>query len=813
MLGLTGPIATKAFVSPATVNLGSAANFAILSESGITNVHTSTINGNIGSSPIAASAMDNVFCSEINGTIYGVDATYTGSGITTCFAGNPPLSNKTLVDLAVFDMEAAYTNAAGRIPDETGRAGGIIGGETFLPGIYRWNSNVTIATNITLSGGADDVWIFQVNGTLDLATGKNIVLTGGAQASNVFWQVTGATTLLANSTFNGTVLEGGTPLALQNGAILNGRAFSKFAVTLIANTISIPTVLHLRKTVTNNNGGTALNTAWTLTATGTGGSPTNLTGTTPVDSGVTFRADTYTLAESGGPSGYTASTYSCVKNGGGAVVSNSITLATGDNATCTITNDDVAPSLHLRKIVTNNSGGTALNTAWTLTATGTGGSPTNLTGTTPVDSGATFAADTYTLTESVGPSGYTASTWVCVGGTQIGSTVTIANGDNATCTITNDDNSQRARVNQGTINVVKTVINDNGGTKTVADFPLFVNGAPVTSGVTNSFPATGNDVYTVTETNDSSYTRTFSGDCDSNGQFKLNSNDAKFCIMTNNDNGAPVVVPPVPPLIDVVKVPNPLALPAGPGLVTYTYTLRNIGTVPVTNVTMVGDSCRPIVLGSGDTNTDARLDVSETWVYHCSTTLSETHTNTVVATGWANGLSAVDIASATVVVGLPVVPPLIHVTKVPSPLALVAGGGMVTYTEKVTNPGLVALSNVRLADDKCSPLVYISGDTNRDSKLDTTESWTYTCRSKLTQTTTNTVTASGEANGLSVRDFAVATVVVASASPAPVVPAVPKLPNTGLPPDENNAPWQLVMLSGIVAASILLVLSRRKKTT
>src|SRR6185295_5034276 len=98
----------------------------------------------------------------------------------------------------------------------------------------------------------------------------------------------------------------------------------------------------------------------------------------------------------------------------------------------------------------------------------------------------------------------------------------------------------------------------------------------------------------------------------------------------------------------------------------------------VSAITMVGDSCSPITLVSGDSNADGKLDVNETWIYHCATTLSATHTNTVVATGWANGLSATDIASATVVVGVPaVVPPLIHVTKVPNPLTLLAGGGMV----------------------------------------------------------------------------------------------------------------------------------------
>lgn len=353
----------------------------------------------------------------------------------------------------------------------------------------------------------------------------------------------------------------------------------------------------------------------------------------------------------------------------------------------------------------------------------------------------------------------------------------------------------------GTINVVKVVINDNGGTRTIANFPLFVNGALVISGATNSFPAPAS-AYTVSETSNANYTQTISGDCDPDGRVSLSPGQNKFCIITNNDIGAPVVVPPVPPLIDVVKVPNPLALPAGPGIVQYTYTVRNIGTVPMHDVTMVGDTCSPITLVSGDTNSNSILEVSETWVYRCSVMLSATHTNTVVATGWANGLSAVDIASATVVVGLPIVPPLIHVTKVPNPLTLHAGGGMVTYTNKVTNPGTVALSNVLLSDDKCSPVTFVSGDTNGNSMLEPTETWTYTCSANLTQTTTNTVIASGEANGLTARDFAIVTVVVATAAPA--------LPNTGFDPSNALYAW-MVASAALIAATLLIALTQRKR--
>ncbi len=117
---------------------------------------------------------------------------------------------------------------------------------------------------------------------------------------------------------------------------------------------------------------------------------------------------------------------------------------------------------------------------------------------------------------------------------------------------------------------------------------------------------------------------------------------------------------------------------------------------------------------------------------------------------------------------------------------------MVTYTEKITNPGTVALSNVRLTDDKCSPVTYVSGDTNNNSKLDTNETWTYTCRANLTTSTTNTAVAEGDANSLTARDFAVVTVLVAA----------PNLPNTGLPPFVPTSPWgialTLVVLAGLI---------------
>lgn len=441
--------------------------------------------------------------------------------------------------------------------------------------------------------------------------------------------------------------------------------------------------------------------------------------------------------------------------------------------------------------VTLANGASSCDVFWTPTAATTLGANTTFVGTIIADAGITIGSTT-TLTGRALSFASTVTTDTDI----INSTCSVA----AVVPVGYSSNT-------GTINIVKKVINDSGRTKTIADFPLFIaniqvpsNRTQVVSGATNTLyaPAT----YFVTETVDPNYTRTFSGDCDSEGRVSLSPASNKFCVVTNNDIGAPLAVLPVPPLIDVVKVPNPLSLPVGPGSVTYTYTLRNIGTVPVTDITMVGDTCSPITLISGDINNDAKLQVNETWVHTCTTTLSETHTNVVVATGWANGLSAVDFASATVVVGVPVVPPLIHITKVPSPLALQTAGGMVTYTKQVTNPGTVTLSNVNITDDKCSPLVYVSGDANANSQLETNETWTFTCKTNLTETTTNTVFATGEANGLTARDFAIATVVVAA----------PKLPATGSAPVGTTALWSIVALFGISVASIIFFITRRKQT-
>lgn len=195
---------------------------------------------------------------------------------------------------------------------------------------------------------------------------------------------------------------------------------------------STTATLTLLKEVINDNGGSAVDTDWTLSANG----PTPISGVEG-DASITNAVvgiGSYDLSESG-PSGYSASAWVC--DGGVQDDDDTVTLAGNDNVVCTITNDDDAPSLTLQKVVVNDDSGTEVESAWTLTASG----PTGFSGSGPsVSNGVSFDAGTYDLSEA-GPAGYTASDWVCVGGNQTdGDTVEVGLGETVTCTITNDDN-------------------------------------------------------------------------------------------------------------------------------------------------------------------------------------------------------------------------------------------------------------------------------------------------------------------------------------------------------------------------------------
>src|SRR5664280_238201 len=224
---------------PAAVNLGTAGNFTILAESGISTTGTTHVTGDIGVSPIVATGMTGFGLTMDSSNTFATSALVTGKAYAADYT--PPTPAK--MSTAVSDMETAYTAAAGvTAPAPVVELGaGNIGGMTLAPGVYKWSTGVTIPTNVTLAGGANDVWIFQIAQTLDLSNGMQVNLSGGAQAGNIFWQVAGQTTLGTTSVMNGTILDQ-TAIVLNTGATLNGRALAQTAVTLDAATVSTPVV-------------------------------------------------------------------------------------------------------------------------------------------------------------------------------------------------------------------------------------------------------------------------------------------------------------------------------------------------------------------------------------------------------------------------------------------------------------------------------------------------------------------------------------------------------------------------------------------
>ena len=221
-------------IGPAPVLLGAAGQFVILAQAAISNVPTSVITGDVGLSPAAASY------------ITGFSLTKAGTHWTSpqviggVFAADndPP----TPIDLttAVSDMHAAYTDAAGRsTPTFLDLAGGNIGGQTLVPGLYTWTSSVTIPTDVTIAGAPNDIWIFQITGDLMTSAATKMTLSGGARAKNVFWQVAGEVVLGTASHAEGIILSK-TAVNLGTGASIDGRLMAQTAVDIASATVTAP---------------------------------------------------------------------------------------------------------------------------------------------------------------------------------------------------------------------------------------------------------------------------------------------------------------------------------------------------------------------------------------------------------------------------------------------------------------------------------------------------------------------------------------------------------------------------------------------
>jgi len=219
------------------VDLGSAANYAILAKSGVSTAPASAITGDVGLSPAAQT-----YLTGFSETLF-TDGTYATSPQVTGKLFASDMASPTLLTLqtAVADMQTAYDFAAGRtLPDELNLLSGAIGGQTLAPGLYKWTSSVNISgSNLILSGSPTDTWIFQVDGDLTLASAKLITLAGGALAKNIVWQVAGTVTMGANSHFEGVVLCK-TNIDVQTSTSMNGRLLSQTSIALDQATITQP---------------------------------------------------------------------------------------------------------------------------------------------------------------------------------------------------------------------------------------------------------------------------------------------------------------------------------------------------------------------------------------------------------------------------------------------------------------------------------------------------------------------------------------------------------------------------------------------
>lgn len=245
LLSLTGSASAFA-AGPGAVDLRSADDFVLLAKTGISTTGSTSVVGDVGVSPAAATYITGFALILPAAGAFATSAQVNGKVYAPGYADSTPVKMTT----AVSDMETAYTDAMGRTnPTVTELGAGNIGGLTIAPGLYKWSTGVTIPTDVTLSGGANDVWIFQIAQNLTVSSAAKVLLSGGAQASNVFWAVAGQTTIGTTAAFQGTILDQ-TAIILNTGATLTGRALAQTAVTLDANSVTIPSTVVIIPTPT-----------------------------------------------------------------------------------------------------------------------------------------------------------------------------------------------------------------------------------------------------------------------------------------------------------------------------------------------------------------------------------------------------------------------------------------------------------------------------------------------------------------------------------------------------------------------------------
>ncbi|MDO8593241.1 MAG: ice-binding family protein [bacterium] len=326
MFGLIGPIVALAATTP---SLGTAASYGVLSSTYTNTTAGTTINGDVGFTTGSAVAPAGAH------TNYGSGAPYATAGVDQGSA----LS-------ALASQACTFTFGGGAIDFSTDTTHGAVG--VYTPGVYCTSGAASIGTGgITLSGSG--TYIFRVGGALTTVANSAVTLAGGASACDVFWTPTSATTLAANTTFAGTVIDAA-GITVGANTTWSGKALAfGGTVTTDMDTITVPTctvtpppapalaTLHVIKQVVNNNGGTATAATFNLHVKLSGadvtGSPA--VGTATPGTSHSLVAGTYVVSEDVNVSYTQSFSGDCNSSG-------SVTLSAGVDKTCTITNDDIA---------------------------------------------------------------------------------------------------------------------------------------------------------------------------------------------------------------------------------------------------------------------------------------------------------------------------------------------------------------------------------------------------------------------------------------------------------------------------------------
>jgi len=203
---------------PAPIDLRSAAQFMILATATTTTTGGGIITGDVGLSPVGSQGIPP---GQINGTIYN----------------GGPIAAQAQLDLNAAIIAASPAQLPGGI-----NAGAELGGQTLPAGVYVSPSGAYAITSVdlTLNGGPNDVWVFQMASTLTVGVGRQVILTGGAQAANIFWQVGSSATLGTSSAFEGTIMAYSS-ITMNVSSTLDGRALAQVgAVTFNGSSGSLP---------------------------------------------------------------------------------------------------------------------------------------------------------------------------------------------------------------------------------------------------------------------------------------------------------------------------------------------------------------------------------------------------------------------------------------------------------------------------------------------------------------------------------------------------------------------------------------------